>query len=160
MAQNDDKKNPAPAAPTPAALTIDADTIRKIAQEVAVAAVMAAQQTVNMKAQQVAENNENCGHCGQKVKGCLGKHAKMVVLPRTTLGKRYFQGIRLNGVLYMSPNSQTPIIVPEQNDFAYILQQHDAQEESFPHGKQYMHDSGSVNAPRMVNPAQVPWQPV
>lgn len=67
-----------------------------------------------------------CHDCGQALKGCEGKHVKMVVYPtRYPEFARFFAGVTLNGKNYVSNDETHQVLVPENcvASFSRIIQE-------------------------------------
>lgn len=88
---------------------------------------------------------EQCPECKQAVAACKSKHAKMVVFPKNPNYGKWFQGINLNGVKYLSHNGGHAITVPADNCFAYMIQQFESSELALQTERKFDHNSGMLN---------------
>jgi Icc-related predicted phosphoesterase len=170
---SNDYKNSKPAEPEKLTITKDelAQVLKEamkegIASGMAMAAMATAPQTpkgpsiptvvakyarVNDKGEKVVEDRvlptgslETCPECKQRLVGCLGEHRRMAVYPQNRRHGRYFQGCRLNGVLYLSNSLQHVITVPANCDFEYQIANWEANEDELRNGREVEHNSGSI----------------
>jgi hypothetical protein len=86
----------------------------------------------------------SCSECQQQLKACKGEHAQMVVFPKNPRFARWFPGLQLNGINYRSNHAGHRITVPALNDFAYRLNQFEAEEEANTMGRVTQHNSGFI----------------
>ena len=89
---------------------------------------------------------ELCADCRQEKRHCKGEHVKMAVFPQERRLGKWFQGVKLNGVLYLSNHANHEITVPKHNDFASIISTWEENERVTAQGRVAEHDSGEVNA--------------
>lgn len=85
-----------------------------------------------------------CGKCGQSDMRCRDQHQKMVVFPKNRRHGKFFQGIWLNGVRYLSNNGSHSIWVPKENGIQNLLDVWEDNEDSLLQGRETFHDSGSI----------------
>jgi hypothetical protein len=89
-----------------------------------------------------------CSECNQpSVKGryaCKGKHVKMIVFPDDPEWGTFFQGVIVNGAVYLSDGPGHQISVPAENNIAYEVQKWVAMERQNAHGRKRQHNSGTV----------------
>lgn len=126
------------------------ETIAEVMREVLPAAIGAATMASQPRGKALP-SSEKCGECGQYVRACKGEHVQMVVWCRDLEADKWFLGVKLNGVTYISPAPGVPITVPKENDIASILSGYEQGEKEMMRGKKVEHNSGSVNSFR---PAQ------
>ncbi len=88
---------------------------------------------------------QHCNRCGQLLTACRGNHVKMVVAPSSPRRYESFPGIFVNGVMYKSPDTHTPIDVPAENNIAEILQRWNQGEEDLREGRSLTHNSGTIS---------------
>lgn len=84
-----------------------------------------------------------CGQCRQMRSSCNGDHVQMVVWPDNPYHAEFFQGVRINGVLYCSPGPHIAITVPKKNDIKSIMARKAALEESYTRTKKHGRNLGS-----------------
>lgn len=91
---------------------------------------------------------QTCHMCRQDaVTGCGGKHTEMVVYPtRYPEHGRFFRGVILNGVTYLSNNEGHKIVVPEPaaNTIAQIVANYEDNEQATRIGRRAERHSGSI----------------
>ncbi len=125
-------------------------------QEMMTMASMAAAQTIanHMKppgpseaqiAEQVA-TKQQCADCGQVRAACKGKHRKAIIYPKNEDRARFFQGVRINGITYQSQNAGQEVLVPEDSNVEYMVQQWERQEDVLITGRKANHNSGQIGA--------------
>ena len=89
-----------------------------------------------------------CTVCRQDVHGCEGKHVEMVVYP-TKYPKyaRYFTGIQLNGVTYLSNDEGHKVLVPENaaSEISAMVARAEQEEVEMRTGREVEHYAGSVS---------------
>jgi hypothetical protein len=92
---------------------------------------------------------------GEKCEGCKQflprgveqgqhEHRKVVVFPTAQRHGKWFQGVRINGELYLSNNRSHAILVPADANIEYLLQQWEDNEDAMLHGREAQHNSGSI----------------
>lgn len=91
-----------------------------------------------------AVSNDKCGTCRQMLRACQGKHKRLVVFPREY--GQFFTGISINGIKYLSNNSQHQILVPENSNIEHILEKWESNERELSVGRQVQHNSGTLSA--------------
>jgi hypothetical protein len=101
-----------------------------------------------------------CHECGQAVKGCEGKHVKMVVYPtRYPEFARFFAGVTLNGKNYVSNDENHSVLVPANcvPGFTRIIQEFEDNERQMLIGRKgggRRAMSGSTGIIRETTPTQ------
>lgn len=121
-----------------------ADAVAKVLEHAIPAAVGAAVMATQPKTR-APDNRERCTECRQLIVACQGKHTQMVVWCRDPEADRWFTGVKVNGVTYISPHAGTPITVPLHSDIASILSAYEQGEKEMMRGKRVEHNSGSLN---------------
>lgn len=102
-----------------------------------------------------------CHECGQALKGCEGKHVKMVVYPtRYPEFARFFAGVTLNGKNYVSNDETHQVLVPENcvANFSRIIQEFEDNERQMTIGRKgggRRAMSGNTGIVRETAPTQV-----
>lgn len=89
-------------------------------------------------------NPTRCSTCGQLLVACKDEHEMLVVYPQNVRHGKFFQGLFLNGVRYLSPRPGVAIPVPKENNFRYDLAKAEEAEDNFLHGRVIQHHSGSI----------------
>ena len=94
-------------------------------------------------------NHDKCGECGQVFNngrggGCMGKHRLAVVYPQNEDFGEWFQGVKINGVLYRSNHSQHRITVPEDCNIEHLVQVWEQGEKRFRNPATRNHNSGHI----------------
>lgn len=89
-------------------------------------------------------SREKCAACQQYLVACKGKHKKMAVYPKNSRYGRWFQGVRINGVLYLSNNSSHQITVPADNNIEHLVEVWETNEEQVTQGRNVEHNSGGI----------------
>jgi hypothetical protein len=87
-----------------------------------------------------------CHECGQAERACKGKHTQMVVYPPDDSYAEWFTGLFLNGVKYLSDHGGHAITVPEQNDFAHMLNMWCKSEREMRQGRKRNASANAVHA--------------
>lgn len=148
---SNEKKSPQPVSPSaPVAEMSVKDLVKEIVSEVLPTAVAVAVQAGKPvpTATQVAASKYppgiRCGDCGQYLTACKEEHVQMVVFPKRNPKKngKWFQGVFINGVRYLSVNSSHRITVPKNAEIAHLVQQWEKNEEELSTGREVNHDSG------------------
>ena len=97
-----------------------------------------------------------CTTCGQYVTGCNNEHENMAVytVNYPEFGE-FFQGVRLNGVNYLSNNENHPIPVPKAaaTYITQIIKQFEHNERECRIGRQKTHNSGHIANPQAASAA-------
>lgn len=125
---SNDKKNEIPAAPVVPVMAAPEDAMKKLGftaeqiqfiNQLVITATVTAVQSIPK--QNNANNNVNkkpivqCGKCFQNENACKGKHVKMVVYPeRYPEFAKWWPGVVINGVRYISHTPNVKILVPEK----------------------------------------------
>lgn len=141
---NDYKKDDKPKTEAPAKSA--AEEMREaiadgIAMGIAVAAKGNTPAPTQTRAQ--ARQKKTCGECKQDLRGCEGKHRLMVVYPKKN--GRYFQGVIINGVRYLSNNKNHKICVPANADISNFISNWEDSEEAMKESKSREHNSGELS---------------
>lgn len=93
---------------------------------------------------------ERCTDCRQLLpRGCKQgehKHKKIVVFPRDKRYAKWFLGVRINSVLYLSNGPNHAIVVPEDCAIEQLIEGWEDNETELAHGRVAAHDSGSIGA--------------
>lgn len=128
-------------------VTLDAKSLQEalaaalkqgIAEGMAMAAIAA--KPVSATPQTVAQ----CGECKQKVNACKGKHRETVVFPFNAKWGRWFQGVYINGIRYLSNGPHEKVTVPHDSDVEYMIAMWEANEEEMKTGRERQHFTGSI----------------
>lgn len=135
----------------PAVATIAVESQRKANQVVgdgkAEAAIRAAAQRLQ------------CPKCFQPVSACNGKHRRVVVYPTNQRFGRYFQGVFINGIRYLSNGPSHAIDVPLECDIEYMISAWEQNEYDTAQGRKAEHNSGSLGAAGgQFSPATEGWR--
>lgn len=97
---------------------------------------------------------EKCQVCSQYlppgVKQGEHPHKRVVVFPRSKRHGKWFQGLIINGVRYLSNNASHSILVPEGLDMT-LLDNWEENEEVLREGREATHDSGDINNPKRAD---------
>lgn len=101
---------------------------------------------------------EQCTLCKQQLLGCMGEHRFMAVYPRNRRHGKYFQGVLINGVRYLSNSLAHKIWVPANASIEYLIQQFEINEEETMNGRTFEHDSGAIGGSTSFNPATGAWR--
>lgn len=127
-------------AKAPAKISIDADALKEalaaalkqgISDGMAMAALSANQKPADPRTVPV----ERCGECMQDKKACKSKHRVIAVYPKNQRWGRWFQGVMINGVRYLSDNQSHLITVPAEADIEYMIYQWERNEERMVDGR-------------------------
>lgn len=118
-------------------------------QQMVVAATMAAQAGNARPAQTVLakQYSPECIDCKQSVSACKGKHVEMVVYPtRYPEFWKYFKGVKINGVEYVSHTAGQRITVPAalESTITNAIVQFEDNERTMLIGRNKQHSSGSI----------------
>lgn len=103
----------------------------------------------------VPDLGPRCGECGQYEVACKKQHRQAVVWPSNPHFVKFFQGVRINGVTYMSNGPQHRITVPAEADIEYAVAQWTDNEQEISQGRVAEHFSGTV---QKFNPAVKAWR--
>lgn len=117
-----------------------------------VASVALAQKGV--QAPSVQARPEMCAECGQHRKACNGEHVQICVLPtRRPEYAQWYQGYKLNGVVYLSDRPGHLVTVPKScaQDILSGVRLWEDTEARMRQGKVREHHSGSVDRPSRVD---------
>jgi hypothetical protein len=90
-------------------------------------------------------SNEHCSDCGQLLRACGGKHVMLRVAPSNQRLWNSFPGIYINGIHYKSPDANTAIPVPAENDIEYRVNQWEESEQDLRNGRTLTHNSGILS---------------
>lgn len=129
---------------------------------------MAAVQQGQKDSQEAAMNahrltGEKCADCKQILpRGCKqGEHAHkmLVVFPTQKRNFKWFQGVRINSVLYLSNGPNHYIPVPAESNIEHDIQKWEDNEDAQAHGREAEHDSGTMGAGvARTHNAQMAWR--
>lgn len=143
--------------------------IKAVANEMIPAAIAAAIHSVNAGQPRAAappparQVRQVCSDCKQdKITGCGGKHAYIVVYPtRYEEAQEFFPGVFLNGVKYLSNNMEHEVCVPESaaGDILNTVQRFEQNEHEQRVGRSKKHHSGAIGpGGNAINPAHAAWR--
>ena len=94
---------------------------------------------------------EKCSVCRQLlpagVKQGEHKHIRVAIFPKDHRHGKWFQGLFINGVRYLSNNAQHLIDVPADVDLS-LIKNWEENEEVLKEGRDASHNSGDVSAPK------------
>ena len=96
-----------------------------------------------------------CNDCGQYEVCCKGQHRQVVVWPSNPHFARFFQGVRINGVTYLSNGPAHAITVPADSNIEYMTEMWTRNEQDLSQGRVAEHNSGTV---QQFNPATQGWR--
>lgn len=122
-----------------------ADAVAK-AMESAIPAAIGAAISVTAPKAHVKPSTDTCPECRQYIRACKGEHVQIEVWVHDTEVSRWFTGVRINGVTYLSPDAGVKVTVPKDNDIASIVSAYTQGEKEMMRGKKVQHDSGSLNS--------------
>jgi hypothetical protein len=122
-----------------------ADAVAKAMETVIPASIGAAIQVSQPKGA-VRPSTDICGECRQYLRACKGEHEQMEVWCHDPEVNRWFTGVRINGVTYLSPEAGIRVTVPKGSDIASIISAYSQGEKEMMRGKKVQHDSGSLNS--------------
>lgn len=134
-----------------------AKAMEKALPAMAQAAVQVQISAQDARSQSIAASRltgERCADCKQFLPPGVtqGKHPhkRMVVFPRSRRNGKWFQGIFINGVRYLSNHASHHITVPEDLDET-LLANWEENEEVMKEGREATHDSGDISNPRRAD---------
>lgn len=109
--------------------------------------MMAAAQASRMPTGKAAPvfDMQRCPTCQQYAGTCRNQHKMMIVGPSNPRRWKSWTGCILNGVQYRSPDMNTPIPVPAENNFGYDVAQWEREEENLREGRMLSHNSGTLS---------------
>lgn len=98
---------------------------------------------------------EKCQGCQQILpRGCKqGEHKHKSLVVWSDYNPEYFPGVRINGVQYLSNNSSHRVLVPEDANVEYAIEQWRQNEIVTAQGRKFNHDSGSTKSFKPANSA-------
>jgi hypothetical protein len=135
-----------------------ADAVKQVLESVLPALMAAREAPAPVKKTALPEvvDFAMCTECGQPHMACRGRHRKCRVLPSDEDQVEWFQGVKINGVNYLSPLDGREITVPADANIEYMVQQWSQNERELVRGKKRIRNSGSVGpggtGPRKVGP--------
>lgn len=148
-------------------------TVKAVMNEM-VPAMAALQRSEQPKMQQAGKHIarwKTCNECKQRGPNgipCEGEHTTMVVYPvRYPHFGKFFQGVMINGIRYLSDNRRQRILIPTAmiSTITKIITDFEDNEYAQAMGRTAEHDSGSmadpgagVHAPKEANAAQSGWR--
>lgn len=98
---------------------------------------------------------ERCQVCRQilprGVKQGDHTHKRMIVW--ANYNSEYFQGVRINGVQYLSNDDRHHILVPADANVEYLVAQWENNERVTAEGRKHSHNSGNLNNPQRATAA-------
>ena len=120
-----------------------------------ISASIAAATTVQpaQSAQQTKKNSSApqiipvCGECQQLVTACKGEHTKMVVFPdKYPEFAKWFAGVMINGVRYVSNNSNQKVVIPAcaESTIVNAIKAFEENERTIHIPRNKQHNSGSI----------------
>lgn len=155
---------PAPATTAGTGLTPELQELVSSAlkQGIADGIAMASQMTADRAAAKtvaetpvVKQQLGRCSECQQMLASCKSKHRQVAVYPVNPNHGRWFQGVIINGVTYLSNSAQHKIPIPEDANVEYLVAEWERNEDQLLTGRQSFHDSGSV---QRFNQATSAWR--
>lgn len=90
------------------------------------------------------KNVSTCPQCRQMVAACKGKHRAVCVLPSDEDAAQWFQGVKINGVNYLSAYQGHLVTVPAESNIEYMVQEWQRNERELVRGRKRSRHSGSV----------------
>lgn len=147
---NDTKKPEVAAA---AAEKSQADQMREaIAEGIAMGIAVASK---SQPARTGKKQRVGCQICLQDSQACKGEHREIVVLPKNRKFARAFQGLRINGVTYLSNNYRHKIPVPAGLNVEYQIAKWEEDQEEMNNSRSINHNSGTMSGTgnHSINPA-------
>lgn len=110
-----------------------------------VAETLSKQGTAKPAARPRVDDIPRCPDCGQHETACKGKHRQAVVWPNDRHYEKFFQGVRINGVTYISNGANHRITVPAESDVEYMAHMWTENEKEIAQGRVAEHSSNSVH---------------
>lgn len=150
--QNDKAPEAAPAAP------INKEVLEAITMGVALGMQQVQPQQAAAKPGTARRFGPPCPECKQPKMGCGKKHKQVVVYPRNPRHARFFQGVRLNGVRYISNGPGHAITVPADAPIEHLIQTFEKNEDEQTNGRVVDHNSGVLGRKSAVNRATKAWR--
>ena len=129
------------------------DAIKEAIKEaLPMAAAMAAQASAAAQPKPVAgpglpflkQNKGKCSECGQFEAACKNEHRLACVFPDDEEIGTFFQGVKINGVRYMSNGPGHLITVPKDSNVEYMVSAWVSQEKVLRTGRKMNRNSGSI----------------
>lgn len=126
------------------------DVVREVLKEVLPAAVAAGIEAGQASRKGAAPKKDlptvlsTCSACRQPNMACKGKHRMARVLPYDDDQIPWFQGVKINGVTYLSPPDGREVVVPEKANVEYMVQAWSQNERELVRGKKRIRNSGSI----------------
>lgn len=142
-----DKKSEAPTAEV--TTTPEERMAKTIADGIATGMAAAAQIQANAAAAArgpALKPKMGCGICRQDISGCNNEHRLLAVYPRSKKYGRFFQGVIINGVRYLSNHRGHKIWVPKDCNIEHVMEMWENNEDDQSQGKEVEHDSGVLSA--------------
>lgn len=100
-----------------------------------------------------------CEKCHQSNGACKGEHRFVVVGPTSRKAWKFFSGIHINGVRYMSNHPGHKIWVPADANVEYMVERFENNEEELSDGRDAVHNSGVMGpAGKQITPAVMAWR--
>lgn len=146
--------------PKPEGITLTAEAFENIITKVVTQSTAAAAALISTSQPKAPvalppRTFEKCAECFQYAEACKGEHVEMVVYPVSAKHGKWFPGVIVNGVRYLSDHGGHRIKVPKENNIAAAVVQWEQNEEEMLNGRTKFHNSGSIFAPR---PAHEGWR--
>jgi len=150
---SEDKKKPEEVKSEAKPLSIQEAVTAAIQEALPVAAALAAKALQDAQAKPAVITappmkgaQSRCSECGQFKIACKEKHRMAVVRPTDDEAQRWFTGVKINGVRYMSDHSSHYITVPEDCNIEYLVSAYERNEIIQRRGRKVSHNSGSIGA--------------
>jgi hypothetical protein len=134
-----------PAAPAKPAMTMEEAIQKGIAEGIALASQMAARSQA-ASAPAPAPRRSRCSECGQPQMACNNEHRLTIVWPTDSRVARFFSGVKINGVRYVSNGPGHLITVPKECNVEYLVAQNEKQEATAFDGRKFARNSGSIGS--------------
>jgi hypothetical protein len=123
---------------------IIADALQRGVADGIAMANMANQRPVSAPPTGYPGEGPTCPVCKLRVSACKGEHVAMAVYPENPRFGKQFQGLKINGVLFLSNSAQHRIQVPAKNNFLAQIQAWERNEDEMMNGRVAERDSGSI----------------
>ena len=151
-----EKNSKAPEAPQVTA--VNKEVLDAITMGVALGMQQVGQQPIAAKPGTKRRFGPPCPECKAPKMGCKGKHKSVVVYPRNPRHARFFPGVRLNGVRYISNGPGHAIIVPADAPIEHLIQEFERNEDEQSQGRLAEHNSGVLGKKSSTSRATRAWR--
>lgn len=96
-----------------------------------------------------------CSECRQQLGACKGRHREIIIWTHEQRFMDWFDGVDINGVNYISPNRNTPVVVPADaaDEILSKVQVYERNEMDSRLGRKALHDSGTIDNPKRATAA-------